>query len=166
MTRRLELSFTNMSHKIKPFRKKRLEELIFWKDQSNIETLFWWLKELSFLKNMTHRTEPIFTCDSLNWTLLSNMTHRDWTLLFYTSQRKMTPLFSMTQRIFPFYKMYDSKNKLIVLAMMTQRVELFWRKNDSFYWTYSKRLRIEFWKKVSPNWTLVKYHSKFSQKYD
>ena len=82
MTRRLDFSFSNMSDRNNFFflKKRWLEELIFWKYQSNCTKLFWWLKELSsffFWKDMTHRNwtffhmtqriEPFFEDDSKNW---------------------------------------------------------------------------------------------------
>ena len=134
--------FWNVTQRIEPSFHKWLEDLnfllqiclieitFFWKkkkkdDSKNwfseninqiIQTLFWWLKELSFfLTNMTHGTEPFFPCDSRNWTLLSNMTHSNWILLF----------FDMTQRIEPFLE-YDSKSWKIFMSFWLKELNLFW----------------------------------------
>ena len=46
MSRRLEISFRNMSVRIKPFC-KILEELIIWKNINENKETFWWLKKLN-----------------------------------------------------------------------------------------------------------------------
>ena len=105
LTLRIEPSFPiwltelNFLTKLREFnfswkRKRWLEELIFWKYQSNKRNfLLTQRNECFFSKKMTHRTEPIFSYDTQNWTLFSNMTHKNWTLLFNMTQR-IEPIFS------------------------------------------------------------------------
>ena len=115
------------------------------------------LEELNFLKKK-HDSQnwTIFPCDSRNWTLLSNMSHRNWTFLFY-----------MTQRIEPFFFEYDSKNWTLFFWILTQRIELFvfriWRKElNLFSWIWRKdwSFSLKFWHK-SKNWT---FFSKMTQR--
>ena len=82
-------------------------------------------KSWTFLKKK-HDSQnwTIFSCDSRNWTLLSNMSHRNWTFLFF-----------MTQRIEPFLN-------------MTRRMNLFswiWRKD----WSFS----LKFWQRIEPSFS-------------
>ena len=73
------------------FLKKRwLEELIFWKYQSNYTNFIW----------MTQRIEFFF--------FLKNMTHRNWT--FFTWLKELNPFLNMTQRVEKFSWFFDSKN--------------------------------------------------------
>ena len=138
-----------MTLRIEPFFQKKMTRRIdFLKNINQIKETFCWLKELnvSFTKKKTHRTEPIFSYDTLNWTLLSNMTHKNWTLLFYMTQR-IEPIFQMTQRI-----EYDSKNWMN-LSNMTQK--------SFFFWTWFTELNLfsalliewNIWEYDSKNWT-------------
>ena len=111
--------FFNMSQRIKPTFPTWVKEMIFLNmthKTQRIETFFFnkWLEELNFFEEKTWLTElNHFSCDSRNWTLLSNMSHRNWTFLFF-----------MAQRIEPFF------------LNMTRRMNLLswiWRKDWSFF---------------------------------
>ena len=109
MSQRNEFFFLNMTHKT-----QRIET-----------SCNKWLEELNFFEEKTWPTElwTIFSCDSRNWTLLSNMSHRNWTFLFF-----------MTQRIEPFF------------LNMIRRMNLFswiWRKDWSFSLKFWQNQRIE-----------------------
>ena len=129
MTRRLELSFTNMSDRIKLFfekKKKRwLEELIFWKYQSKYRNYFDDSKNwvFFFLKNMTHGTEPFF-----------HVTH-GIEPFFPTWLIVIEPFFffDMTQRIEPYLE-HDSKNWKIMIFFYWKNWIFF--EYDSKNWTF------------------------------
>ena len=124
MTRRLELSFTNMSDRIKLFFEKKkkswLEELIFWKYQSKyrnfilmtqrIEFFFWktWLTEIElFFPTWLIVIEPFF---------------------FWHVTQRIEPFLNVTQRIEPFWM---------------------WRKELNFSWIWRKDWSFspKFWQK-------------------
>ena len=145
ITQRIVFS-KNMTHntqRIEPSFHKWLEDLtflfqmclieitfFFWKkdDSKNwfseninqiIQTLFWWLKELSsfffFWKDMTHR----------NWTF-----------------------FHMSQRIEPFFE-YDSKNWKIFMIFWLKELNLFWiwLENLNFFLNVTHRIELFYWLK-------------------
>ena len=136
--------FTNVSKNSNFLEKEKrwFEELIFRKISIKIlnffdDSIFCWKK-----KNMTHRTEPLF----------SNMTHRNWTFLFNMTLthiwlKDLNLFLSMSQRIelcswqeLNFFQI-DSK----ILLNRTQRIELFfffwrWPKEPNFFFRYVLRI--------------------------
>ena len=174
MTRRLDFSFSNMSDR----------KLFFWKkdDSKNwfseninqiIQTLFWWLKELSSFLNMTQRIEKFHDFfDSKNWTYFE-YDSKIWTfswmwlteLNFFIDSKKWVLFFRMTkillnttQRIEPLFE-YVSKNwtfsgislnGLNTLHKRTQRIgpwKIIWTTKPSYELGIYLTQRIEFFLK-------------------
>ena len=167
LIRRLDFSFWNMSDRNNFFFWKKDDSKNWFSENINqiIQTLFWWLKELSFF-----------------FFFLKNMTHRNWTL-FWIWLKELNPfLFEYDSKNWTFFE-YDSKIWIFLECdsqnwtfLLTQRNEFFFQndkdfveydsKNRTFVWICPIELNL-FWnftqwnepsaQKDSKNWTLKDY---------
>ena len=174
MTRRLDFSFSNMSDRNNFFFWKKDDSKNWFSENINqiIQTLFWWLKELSsffFWKDMTHRNwtffhmtqriEPFFEYDSKNWIFMIFWLKE--LNLFWIWLENLNFL-NVTHRIELFYWLkemssffqndkdfveYDSKNRTFVW-ICPKELNLFW--NFTQWIEHSAQ-------KDSKNWTLKDY---------
>ena len=187
----------NMTHKtqrIEPSFHKWLEDLTFVFQICLIEITFFflkkrWLEELIFWKYQSNYTNFILT--QRIELFLKNMTHRNWT--FFTWLKELNPFLNMTQRIENFHDFLTQRiepflnmtRKCEFFLNVTHRIELFYRlkemssffqndkdfveydsKNRTFVWICPKELNL-FWnftqwiehsaQKDSKNWTLKDY---------
>ena len=147
MSRRLELSFTNMSDRNNFFFLKKKNDSKNWFSENinqNIETLFWWLKELSFFFwetwltelnhffHVTHGIEPFFP----TWLIVIES-------FFLTWLKELNPFWNMTQRVEKFSWVFDSKNWIFFeydskiwtffFLNVTHRIEFFMTQRIEFF---------------------------------
>ena len=134
----------NMSQRIEPTFPIWVKEMIFF--------FFWtWLTKLKELKLLLtndskswtflkkkHDSQnwTIFSCDSRNWTLLSNMSHRNWTFLFFSWLKELNPFFWIWLEEWTFFLGYDAKIDPFLLNFDKIKELNLLFKNGSKNWTF------------------------------